>query len=97
MILLEKCFWYMVLIAASYFLIKNSATNRHHARISEAIHQYRINVIDNHDYRTGYATFQVDYRDMEAYGKTLIRFWDWSDKHILPQEKYEIIKPYLSS
>lgn len=95
MTVLWKCFWLTVLIAAQYFWVKNFITKWHHDRISESIHQYRRNVIDNHDYRTGYATFQVGYNDMEAYEKTLFRFWDWSDKHILSKDKFAIIEPYL--
>lgn len=86
----------IILLISYYLLIKNFVTRYHHARISDAIHEYHKEIIDNHNYFKGYPVFQVEYEDIEEYEKTLFRFWDWSDKRILPKEKYEIIKPYLS-
>lgn len=84
-----------IMIASCYLLIKNMVTSWHRQLIIDAIHDYHIDVIYHYDYRTGYATFQVDYKDMESYGKTILRFWDWSYKRILPKDKFAIIEPYL--
>jgi hypothetical protein len=42
------------------------------------------------------AKWDVDYSDMCPYSISLIKIWDWGYKHILPKEKFLIIKPYLN-
>lgn len=81
---------YFVLI---YFLVKNFVTYHWHELITDAIFLYHISAesILEIDIREKI----VSYNDAESYDSTLFRFWDWSYKHILPKEKFEIIKPYI--
>jgi hypothetical protein len=37
----------------------------------------------------------VDYADMEDCRKTYFRFWDWTNKRILPEEKMEVIERFI--
>ena len=83
-------FIYFVLI---YFLVKNFVTYHWHKLITNAIFLYHVSVesILEIDIREKI----VSYNDAESYDSTLFRFWDWGYKHILPKEKFEIIKPYI--
>jgi hypothetical protein len=55
--------------------------------IFEAIRNYHVTI--------GAMPHEVSYSDMERSVTTFCRIWNWSYDHILPQEKYEIIKPYI--
>lgn len=71
--------------------VKNEVTCRMQIKISTAIYNYKVALIDEDPL----AKFEVDYDDMEDYSETLIRFWDWGYKRILPRDKFEIIKPFI--
>ena len=70
-------------------LIKNEITCRRRLDIADAIFRYQIDCFYNN------VCELVNYEDMESYDNTLYRLWDWSNKRILPKEKFEIIKPYM--
>jgi hypothetical protein len=39
--------------------------------------------------------YEVGYDDMRDYDSTVMRIFDWGYKNILPEDKFEIIKPYI--
>lgn len=55
--------------------------------IFSAIRDYHVEL--------GAMPHEVNYVDVERFSKTFLRIWDWRYEYILPQEKYEIIKPYI--
>lgn len=68
---------------------KNDNTYKNHMIIYYAIREYRRHCIDHN------SVALVHYEDVEAYDTTLNRLWDWGYTRILPQEKFEIIKPFI--
>ena len=79
----------LVLIWAAVALAKNDNTYRQRNVIISAIHRYQLDCIDKH------VLWKVDYIDMESYDDTDIRLFDWGYTNILPEEKFEIIKPFI--
>jgi len=69
------------------FWVRNDNVFANRIIIFEAIRNYHVTM--------GAMPHEVSYSDMESYKQTLWRLSDWSYKYILPQEKYEIIKPYI--
>lgn len=82
----------LFLILCVVIMMKNLNTYNCHNKIGHAIHEYKFACIQNHDW---VALHFVEYRDMESYEKTLFRLWDWGYTRILPEDKFEIIKPYI--
>jgi len=76
-------------LVASAIIYKISLTSIYHAWITDAILDYRIDCMCNGRVR------DVDFDDMEPMWKTFIRFWDWGYTHILPKEKYLLVKVWL--
>jgi hypothetical protein len=70
-------------------LIKNQRTYNMHHVISDAIYAHHRSV-------PGF-NYEVDYGDMESYDRTLLRWYDWSYYHILPEDKFKIIEPYIKT
>lgn len=71
--------------------IRNVFTYKNHTIIDTAIFLYQMDLINDNVYE-----FDVSCGDEESYESTLKRWWDWGYERILPPEKYEIIKPYIS-
>ena len=86
----------VIILLAMFILViiaaKNHNTFKQRHIILGAIYTYCRDVIDkeNFEYRE-----VVYFDDMEPYGKTLFRLYDWGCTRILPKDKYEIIKPYI--
>ena len=57
------------------------------------MHQRIKKAIDS--YKQAHSIPKVQYSDMQCYIITILRFWDWGDKHILSKDKYMLIQPYL--
>ena len=89
MILLIAVVFSLILCFGSIYCIRNCVTYINHRKIIFAICNYQIDCIDNE------IPYIVDYDDMESYEKTMCRFWDFGCEHILPKEKFELVKPYL--
>lgn len=87
-------FWLIViaiLIGLAVILaIKNYVTYKNRVKIIYAIRDYLLRD-DNYDIDA----VEVSFNDMEKYNYTFLRLWDWGYKHILPKEKYEVIKRYI--
>lgn len=73
-------------------MAKNLNTFNCHDKIDQAIYEYKLTCIRNHDWG---ALHCVEYKDEEHYMKTFWRLWDWGYTRILPKDKFEIIKPYI--
>lgn len=73
-------------------IVKNMNTFYCHNEIGKAIYKYKIACIKGCNWD---ALHLVEYIDMEDYDKTFLRFWDWGYTRILPQDKFEIIKPHI--
>lgn len=86
-VLLGGCIVYfiytMICIIHVEFAFKNQMT------ILDAIYEYKIDCLDKHIH------IDVDFSDMEDDNVTYARLWDWGYKHILPPEKFELVKPYI--
>lgn len=76
-------------IAITLAIWKASLAIIYHAWITEAILEYRI------DCRCNGRVMDVDFTDMEPMWKTFLRFWDWGYTHILPKEKYLLVKAWV--
>lgn len=76
----------IVFLLSLFFLVRNLIVYRNYIKIIDAIFKYRVESFTNNS---------VSYYHMENYLKTFLRFWDFGYKHILPEEKYKIIEPYL--
>lgn len=70
-------------------LIKMVVTCVHHWHIIDAIYFYKMDCL------TENREDMVAYAEVEDYEETLWRLWDWSDKRILDEDKYVLIKPYI--
>lgn len=79
----------IALIFCLMMMKKNDNTCAMHMKIIYAIYKYRLQCIEQRE------TAKVNYDDMESYERTLFRLWDWGYTHILPKEKFEIIRPYI--
>lgn len=88
----------LVMFVGVIMLIKNNVTYRNHEIISDAIFKYRMDAIDkavkNGTILDG-VKYEVEYDDMVDYNTTLMRIFDWGYENILPEDKFEIIKPYI--
>lgn len=80
---------YCMFMFSIFLAIKNHTTFKNRIMILDAILAYRT------DCAIQYVNAVVDYEDMEDYNKTLFRFYDFGYKHILPEDKFKIIEPYL--
>jgi hypothetical protein len=80
-------------------LIKNNVTYHNHDIIANAIFDYRMDAIDkaakNGTILTDGVKYEVNYDDMRDYNETVMRIFDWGYKNILPEDKFEIIKPFI--
>lgn len=85
---------FLAIIYYGILLIKNAVTYRCRIKIMNAIHRYNMACLDRW-YGSNERLITINYSDMEPYDKTLYRFFDWGYEHILPKEKYEIIRPYI--
>lgn len=95
-----------MIIGLLILLVKNEVTFKCHDKILWAIFEYQKHIINevyekekenckNGDFTKPEITFDVVIEDMRSYEETLFCWWDWGYKHILPKEKYDIIKKYL--
>ena len=77
----------IVVIALIYAKIVNSGLQ--HWKVLDAILDYKLECIMEDK------PCFVEYDDREKLSDTFWRLWDWSEKRILPEDKYRTIKPYI--
>ena len=75
------------------FAVKNYYTLIRRTEVSEAIRAYNLNYMRK-DF-SGFMDSPDLYENMEPYYKTLFRFWDWSNGHIVDGKTYRLIRHYL--
>ena len=68
--------------------VKGENALKNHTKILNAIDAYGE---DTHHYLD--VLRMID--NMECSTKTIFRLWDWGYENILPQEDFELIKPYI--
>ena len=73
------------------FKINNAYKNQ--KIICDAIFEYSKELIKKGNFKQ---LDKVTFEDMRSYDATLYRFWDWGYKKILPAEKFELIKPFIT-
>lgn len=86
----------VICVLALIFLIvlsfKNQNTAKNQIKILNAITDYQNDCVKKDMYKEA---LNVTIQDKEDYDKTFWRLWDWGYTRILPEDKYEIIKPYI--
>ena len=78
-------------------LIKNKITFKNRDIIRNAIHRYVLEQIQNGEF-SSYSVINnfAIFSQMEPYEKTWWRLWDYGYKHIVPEDVYQKIKPYIN-
>ena len=80
----------IILIYCFFILYRNDKVYKNLEKIIDAIMGYQWFCIKNN------IPIKVEYNDMEEYDETLYkRPFDFSCEHILPEEKYELIKEFM--
>ena len=77
-------------IFVGLFFLKNEITFKCTMRIAAAINEYRLFGI-----QYGVEDLQVSFDDIKSYESVLWNPFIWGCKGILPNDKYEIIKPFI--
>lgn len=81
---------FLLLIHSFYMLYRNNRVYINRLKVIEAIGSYQCFCVEND------APIKVEFDDIEEYDETLYkRPFDFSCEHILPKEKYEIIKGFM--
>lgn len=82
-------FIFFLIIFAILAKIKANVTYKNHCKVVNAIYAYRTCCqITNRKP-------MVCIEDMMDYEKSAKRIFNWGCKHILPKDKFEIIKPFM--
>lgn len=79
----------LILSYAILAILKNNNTYKNRRIILDAIHLYSMDCLKNN------RCADISYTDMEEYDTTLYRWWDWGYTRILPECKFDLIKPYI--
>ena len=75
--------------------VRNNVAYRNRCKIIDAIYDYGTYLIrDKYDLETPIKT-KLIYDKMESYYKTMIRFWDFGCKRILPKQEFDKIKDFI--
>ena len=81
-------FWVLSLAFLILLAFKSENAYENHKKIIDALDAY-ANDAGN------FADVLLMLDNMESYDKTIYRLWDWGYENILPQEDFELIKPYI--
>lgn len=68
---------------------KNYVTFHHQLRLTHAIYGYQIEC--HREHRECFIT----QASKESYTDTFLRWWDWTDRNILPYDDYMRVLPYI--
>lgn len=92
-ILISVFIVFLISIALSAFMIyRNEVAYKNHIIIINAIGDYKMACLKAFEFN---AADLVGYDDVEAYEKTIFRFWDRGYENILPPEKFKLVEPYI--
>lgn len=78
-----------VLVVFALFILRAVVVGCYHWSLCDAIYVYQL------DCRTLGKDAEVWQEDKESFSDTYRRWWDWSDHHILSEEKDRLIRPYI--
>lgn len=83
--------WFIIFLILFGILakIKAEVTCNNHCKIINAIRAYHINCVITQRKPV------VSSKDMMDYEQSVKRIFDWGCKHILPKDKFELIKPFM--
>ena len=85
----------VLFIGLLFVSIRNNVAYRNRCKIIDAIYDYGIYLIrDKYDLETPIKT-ELIYDKMDSYHKTMIRFWDFGCKRILPKQEFDKIKDFI--
>ena len=85
----KKLLYFIPMLLGILIIAKLIVTGINHMKICDAIYVYRMECVEDHRER------MVHYDEMESYGKTFLRWWDWGHKRILDDVDYFLIQPYI--
>ena len=78
-----------LLIVGVLFIARAIVVGVYHIRMADAIYVYHLDCMAHGK------DAEVWWTDKESFEDTFRRWWDWSDHHILPEEKDRLIRPYI--
>lgn len=85
-----------LLVRELYFFILHKKMDndyRNRIRIIHAICDYNLALIKNDD--ANYKIKRIPYSVLEHPENTIYHFWNWGYKHLVDQDTYNKIKPYI--
>ena len=85
----------VVLVIGLFVSIRNEVAYRNHCKIIDAIYDYGTYLIRDKDDLEAPIKTELIYDKMESYHKTMIRFWDFGCKRILPKQEFDKIKDFI--
>ena len=80
----------LLALSCTYILVRICVVYENRAIVHEAIYAYIRDMT-----KRGEFNYEVNYYDMEPFNKSVLRLFDFGCTKILPEEKYEIIEPYI--
>lgn len=81
-------FWVVCMVLIILIFLKGENALKNQIKI--------LNAIDSYGEDTGkYLDVLRMIDNMESSTRTIFRLWDWGYENILPQEDFEVIKPYI--
>lgn len=82
---------FVLIVLLFIAILKHHNCFNNYDRIAMAIYYHNIAEIWK-----GHKENVIDYWEvMEPYGKTYRRWWDWGCRHIVDDDTYKLIEPYL--
>lgn len=89
--------WLLLIVCWTVMYCKINNTFRNFMILSQAIHYYNLNLIYEHNGLCPDEYF-LDYDELmgtSVINKQYLKIFDWTYNHILPQETFELLVPYL--
>lgn len=89
--------WLIVslIIFVLFVSIRNEVAYRNRCKIIHAICDYGTYLLRDKDDLEAPIKTKLIYDKMESYHKTMIRFWDFGCKRILPKQEFDKIKVFI--
>ena len=85
----------VVLFIDIFVSIRNDVVYRNRCKIIDAIHDYGIYLLIDKDDQESPIKTKLIYDKMESHNKTIMRFWDFGYKRILPKQEFDKIKYFI--
>ena len=85
----------VVLVITLFMSIRNEVACHNRCKIIDAIYDYGTYLIRDKDDLEASIKTKLIYDKMESYHKTMIRFWDFGCKRILPKQEFDKIKDFI--